>query len=183
MAVLIPVLVGLALGLLVWQVTWLSARLERLTGRVTAARAGLDAQLVRRAAAVQALVDSDPAVFGARAGELRALCHGVLGSDDASRESVENDLGRALTSLPPGGDADLRRDLGDAGERVVLARRFYNDAVRDTLALRGRPIPRLLGLSRRVRRPEFFEIADAVVPHADGREGDQAPEPGENPPQ
>ena len=46
--------------------------------------------------------------------------------------------------------------VGDAGVRVGLARRFYNDAVRDTRALRRRrelPARRPPRCARRARRP------------------------------
>jgi hypothetical protein len=161
--VLVAVLVGLLIVVVAWQVMWLAGRLERLATRVEAARAGLDAQLVRRAAAVQALIDSDPAAFGARAQPLRALCRTALDSDPAGREAAENELGAALTELPADSDPALRRDLADAAQRVVLARRFYNDAVRDTLALRHRRLARMLRLSARKPVPGFFEIADTVV--------------------
>jgi hypothetical protein len=43
---------------------------------------------------------------------------------------------------------------------VVLARRFYNDAVRDTRELRGRRLPRLLRLHARRPLPRYFDIDD-----------------------
>jgi hypothetical protein len=55
---------------------------------------------------------------------------------------------------------------------VVLARRFYNDAVRDTRSLRSRRLPRLLAPAGRRPLPAFFEIADAPVP----RRGTNEPE-------
>jgi hypothetical protein len=45
---------------------------------------------------------------------------------------------------------------------VLIARRFYNDAVRDTRALRARRMPRLLRLAGRVELPQFFDIDDTV---------------------
>ncbi|HST65003.1 MAG TPA: DUF3048 domain-containing protein, partial [Mycobacteriales bacterium] len=45
-----------------------------------------------------------------------------------------------------GADPALLADLTDAARRVALARRFYNDAVRDTRLLRRRRMPRLLRL-------------------------------------
>lgn len=153
-----------ALAVLSLWVGWSAARLDRLGNRVDAARASLDAQLVRRAAAAQALVERtgeglDPPL----ATGLRAASRAALEADDTNREAAENDLGRLLAVLPGGLDPDLLRDLADASARVVLARRFYNDAVRDTRALRSRRLPRLFGLAGGRPAPAFFEIADTPV--------------------
>ena len=53
-------------------------------------------------------------------------------------------------------------ELGATTERVVLARRFYNDAVRDLRGLRGQRMPRLLRLGARRAVPAFFEIDDRL---------------------
>ena len=45
---------------------------------------------------------------------------------------------------------------------MALARRFYNDAVRDTVSLRRRRLPRLFRLGGRRPLPAFFEIDDTV---------------------
>ena len=162
MEIVIPVVAALVVLLAGW-VMWTGTRLDRLGTRVDAARASLDAQLVRRAAAAQALADRDPDLLGAPlAQRLRMACRLALEADDAGREVAENDLGRALAELPAGLDPALLRDLADASTRVILARRFYNDAVRDTRALRSRWLPRLFRLGRQPA-PVFFEIADTVV--------------------
>ena len=57
-------------------------------------------------------------------------------------------------------EPDLAAELLDAGERVALARRFYNDAVRDTRALRAVWFTRLFRLAGRAELPDYFEIAD-----------------------
>jgi len=151
-------------ALLATWVTWTATRVDRLHIRVDAARAALDARLVRRAAAVQALVDRVPERLGARPAErLRTAVRAALDADDGIREAAENDLGRALQDLPPDLDPALLQDLADASTRVLLARRFYNDAVRDTRSLRGRRIPRLFRLGGRRPVPTFFEI-DEVTP-------------------
>src|SRR3954453_13676422 len=61
------------------------------------------------------------------------------------RELAENALGRELRELPPdlrGVPTALRSDLSGTTTRVGLARRFYNDAVRDIHALRRRRLTR-----------------------------------------
>jgi Uncharacterized conserved protein len=162
----IVVVVVVCVVVLATWITWTATRVDRLHTRTDAARASLDAQLVRRAAAVQALVDRAGAGLDPRvAGRMRTAARAALDADDTTRETAENDLGRALQELPVGvSDPDLMRDLRDAASRVVLARRFYNDAVRDTRSLRGRRMPRLLRLGGRRPLPAFFEIDDTAPP-------------------
>lgn len=157
------VIVAVVVVLAAW-VAWTATRVDRLHSRTDAAQASLDAQLVRRAAAVQALVDRAGDLLDAEvAARMRAAARAALDADDATREAAENDLGRVLQQLPAGvSDPDLMRDLRDAASRVVLARRFYNDAVRDTRSLRGRRMPRLLRLGGRRPVPAFFEIDDTT---------------------
>jgi hypothetical protein len=56
----------------------------------------------------------------------------------------------------------LAADLRGTGTRLALARRFYNDAVRDHRALRRRRLARLLRLHARRPLPRFFDIDDAL---------------------
>jgi 8-oxo-dGTP pyrophosphatase MutT (NUDIX family) len=57
----------------------------------------------------------------------------------------------------------LVAELADAEARVLLARRFHNDAVRDTLALRERPLVRMLHLGGTAALPTYFEIAERAA--------------------
>lgn len=148
---------------LVWWVSWTASRVDRLQDRTSSASSSLDAQLVRRAAALQALAEQSAAELGAeRVGGLRQLAAASLDADGTTREAAENDLSRALRELPPGAHPALLEDLADAARRVALARRFYNDAVRDTVSLRRRRLPRLFRLGGRRPLPAFFEIDDTV---------------------
>ena len=163
MGILVTV-VAVVVLLATW-VTWTATRVDRLHGRVDAARASLDAQLVRRAAALRELVEaSAPALDADLADRLRGVARASLEADPATREAAENDLSRALHEIPPDLDPDLLTDLADAARRVAFGRRFFNDAVRDTAALRRRRLPRLLRLGGRRPVPAFFEIDDAVPP-------------------
>jgi hypothetical protein len=171
---IVVTVVAVVVLLATW-VTWTATRVDRLHGRVDAARASLDVQLVRRAAALQALVDSStPALGPDLAARLRAVARASLDADSTAREAAENDLSRALYEIPvdldpdPDLDPDLHpdqlADLADAARRVAFARRFYNDAVRDTAALRRGRLPRLFRLGGRRPVPAFFEIDDTVPP-------------------
>lgn len=160
--------VVVAIGLSMW-VTFTLTRLDRLHARVDAARAALDAQLVRRAAALQHVAEApdtgvDPAIRS-RLDQI-ALEALTLAQPDR-RQAVENTVGRAVAELVEGSPAIEPRALAEireAAARVLVARRFYNDAVRDTRALRSRRMPRLLRLAGRVELPEFFDIDDTVPP-------------------
>ena len=56
-------------------------------------------------------------------------------------------------------------EMADAEARVLLARRFHNDAVRDTVALRERPMVRALHLGGTAPMPQYFEIVERAVMH------------------
>jgi hypothetical protein len=156
------IVLGLLAMLLIWIASTVS-RLDRLDDRVLAARSALDAQLVRRAAVAQAIADEHPEVLGQRAEDLRNAAHEALNADDATREGTENALGHLLRALGTdlnGVPNSLRVDLTSTTERVALARRFYNDAVRDNRQLRGQGLPRLFRLAARRPLPAHFDIDD-----------------------
>jgi hypothetical protein len=162
--VTVTIIAVLVVALLASWVTFTATRVDRLHGRVDKARAALETQLVRRAAAAQALVDrAGPRISAERADRLRVAARVALAAEDGVRESAENDLARALQDLPADLDPALLQDLTDATTRVLLARRFYNDAVRDTQALRRRFLPRLLRLGGRRPVPTFFEIDEVTL--------------------
>jgi hypothetical protein len=171
-ASVLVVLVGLGL-----YVSWRATRLDRLHARVETARASLDAALVRRAAGALELAGSgllDPAaslLLATAAYEARA-------ADAEQREFAESDLSRALRAVygQPGfrdtmsarenGD-DLLDELDGATQKVVYARRFYNDAVAAARAARRRPLARMLPIAGSATLPDFFEIDDSPPDGAD----------------
>lgn len=176
--------VVLAVLLSMW-VTFTLTRLDRLHARVDAAWAALDAQLVRRAAALQHVAEDDDSGAPPR---LREPCEraalDALGVVDAkrsasvdvdsyraARQAAENavghrmgQLGEIAVMLHPRAVEELR----EGAARVQVARRFYNDAVRDTRALRSRRMPRVLRLAGRRAMPEFFDIDDSSTIPGDG---------------
>jgi hypothetical protein len=155
-------LVGvLVLLVLTWTV-WTLTRLGRLESRVARAWTALDSQLQRRAGLAEELARHHPAAVGTeRAAYLAAFAADARQPGDGDRELAENVLGRELRELPddlPGVPAALRSDLAGTTTRVALARRFYNDAVRDTHTLRRSRLTRLLRLHASRPMPRFFDI-------------------------
>lgn len=156
-------LTGLLVLVLIVTAVWAlrtANRLDRLHVRCDLSWQALDAALARRAVVARAIaVDA----YGERP-EGRRL---VVTADTAEqaprsrRETCENELSTALATVDPARvPLGLVDELADAEVRVVLARRFYNDAVRDTLALRERRPVRLLKLGGRAALPNYFEIAE-----------------------
>ncbi|MBM9477416.1 NUDIX domain-containing protein [Nakamurella flavida] len=127
--------------------------------RTEAAWAALEGALARRVVAARAVAAAG-GLDQPHADELRALVTVADTATRAHRADAENDLSRALVALPPVHEPELALQLADAGERVTLARRFYNDAVRDTRALRGDRFTRVFGLAGRAALPDYFEIAE-----------------------
>jgi hypothetical protein len=170
--VVVVVAVVLAVVLVATYLTWTAGRLDRLTARVDAAWSALDAQLVRRAAAGgdlaahlrrHRLVEEDAALA------LQRAAAAARDASPADREARENELSRAIRTVLDevagrGGKVDaLAEELRTSGNRVMLARQFYNDAVRDNRNRRRRWVPLLLTVQHRdePQRP-FFEIDDSA---------------------
>jgi hypothetical protein len=160
------VVVVLILG---WYLTWTASRLDRLHARVEGARAALDAQLVRRASlalelATSGLVDPASAVLLADAAQ------DARDSQGEARELAESNLSKALqAALEPETVEQLRAqpvaavlldELGSASQRVTLARRFSNDAVRAARVVRGKRAVRWLRLAGHAPMPPTFEMED-----------------------
>jgi len=130
-------------------------RLDRLHVRTDAARAALLAALERRAVVARAVA------LHRRDEQLRATATRTERVPPSEREAAENDLSQLLGGLDRAGlPEQLRAELAEAEQRVMLARRVHNDAVRDTLALRSRRLVRWLRLAGKAPAPNYFEIVD-----------------------
>jgi len=181
------------LGGLAWWLTARASRLDRLHVRVETTRAALDAALLRRAAAAEALAASgalDPAsalLLASAAAEATAPLDAPM--ERVEREVAESDLSRALRAvLTPGAVQELhdRRDevveelladLSTACDRVVLARRFANDSVVAARRVRRGAVVRLAHLAGRAPLPRTFDVDDeppALGPRAGDRRGARA---------
>ncbi|MBD3931652.1 hypothetical protein IF129_08780 [Streptomyces chumphonensis] len=169
------VLVGLYLS-------WTAGRLDRLHARIDAARAALDAQLLRRASVAQELATSG--VFDPAASMLLyQSAHDARLAAEEQREVAESELTQALRAVfadaeqveavraAPGGE-ESADELAAAVRRVPMARRFHNDAVRAARALRRHRTVRWLRLAGHAPFPLAFEMDDgppeALVDRANG---------------
>jgi 8-oxo-dGTP pyrophosphatase MutT (NUDIX family) len=145
-------------------------RLDRLHVRYDLSWQALDGALARRAVVARAVA------AGSAATQLAALADAAEHAPRPAREACENALSAALATVDPASlPAGLIAELADAEARVLLARRFHNDAVRDTLALRERGLVRLLRLGGTAALPSYFEIAERsdALRHADHSAADR----------
>ncbi len=171
MTVTLIVWIVLALIAIGVYLSWTAGRLDRLHSRIDAARAALDAQLLRRASVTQELATSgvlDPAASIV----LYEAAHAARQSEEDHREVAESELSTALRAVfgepaqvdavkeIPGGE-DAATELAAAVRRVPMARRFHNDAVRAARALRRHRTVRLLRLAGHAPFPLAFEMDDA----------------------
>lgn len=166
------IIVGALVLLLGVYLSWTAGRLDRLHARVEAARAVLDAQLLRRSGAALDVATGgrlDPAsaiLVADAATRARTI-------EAADREQAESDLTAALDAAL--GDADyiatLRAEegartaldeLAAACRRVGHARRFHNDIVRAARRLRSKILVRWLRLHGNATWPETVEFDDSV---------------------
>ncbi|WP_112465694.1 hypothetical protein [Streptomyces triticisoli] len=165
---LIWILVALvAVGL---YLSWTAGRLDRLHARIDAARAALDAQLLRRASVTQELATSgvlDPAASIV----LYEAAHAARQAEEDQREVAESELSQALRAVfaevqqveevreAPGGE-ETARELTEAVRRVPMARRFHNDAVGAARRLREHRKVRWFRLAGHAPFPMSFEMDD-----------------------
>ncbi|MFI6155397.1 hypothetical protein ACIBCA_22245 [Kitasatospora sp. NPDC051170] len=154
--------------------SWTAGRLDRLHARIDAARAALDAQLVRRASVAMELATSsllDPAASLL----LLDAAHAARQAEDEHREVAESQLSLALRAVleepeqvaalraEPGGEEAVR-ELTATVRRVPMARRFHNDAVRAARAVREHRLVRYFRLAGSAPFPMAFEMDDAPPP-------------------
>jgi len=162
--------VAVALVVVAVYLSWTAGRLDRLHSRLDAARAALDAQLLRRASIAQELGTAgvlDPASSMV----LYQAAHAARQSEEEHREVAESELSQALRAVfeepaqveavreAPGGEAALE-ELAEAVRRVPMARRFHNDAVRAARALRRHRAVRWFRLAGHAPFPLAFEMED-----------------------
>lgn len=145
-------------------------RLDRLHIRTDLAAASLHQAFLRRHTVAVAIAEG----LGAeqfRAAEWIQVCvdqakHRSVdgftpGAPQTGIEQAENDLTRALTDLPSEAvGPQMLAEAIDVGDRLEMARRFYNDAVRDTRRLREKKVVSWFRLAGSAPMPEYIELVD-----------------------
>lgn len=172
---LVAVLVAVVVVVIVLAAGWAfqtANRLDRLHHRCDLSWQALDGALGRRAVVARA-VAVDAYAGGPQGKRLTTLADAAEQAPRSGREAAENELSAALARVDPASlPAALVTELGDTEARVLLARRFHNDAVRDTLALRERRMVRVLRLGGTAPLPVYFEIVErAEASPAEGGPG------------
>ncbi|MFT3715308.1 MAG: NUDIX hydrolase [Gordonia sp. (in: high G+C Gram-positive bacteria)] len=166
MHTLIVLLVVVAVAALLWLgvlAATRATRLNRLNVRVDLARASLLSALDRRAVVARSIAATcdDPDL----AASLTAAATAAEDAAPDDREAAENRLTTVLARTGPDQRPPaLTAELADAQARVSIARRFYNDSVRDARTLGGRRMVRWLHLGGHARLPEYFEISERLTP-------------------
>lgn len=158
------VVVALVIALFAVYIAWLASRLTRLHNRARAAKGALDAQLYRRARAAFELVNGESEEWGSVAERVRSTAVAAMGGHDGEHEQVENDLTRAIADVPLPLAAPELAGVLLANRRIEVARQVYNDAVRDTAALRRKRLPRLLRLAAHLPAPSYFDVDTGIEP-------------------
>ncbi|HET9517435.1 MAG TPA: hypothetical protein VFO77_06915 [Actinoplanes sp.] len=145
-------------ALLTGYLMWTARRVDRLHVRARSAARALDAHLLRRAAAAAVVAERYAHL------ELYAAARIALDAEPELREAAENDLTRQLKAQPLDFADATTQTLIATSRRVELARQVHTDLVRDALAVRDRPIVRLLRMARRHPRPTYFDIVEPTMP-------------------
>jgi hypothetical protein len=154
--------------------SWTAGRVDRMHARVDTARASLDAQLQRRSAiaierAGAGMLDPASAMLVADS------AHRARAASTTAQEISESDLSKALVAAfgDPADVAELRADISEdslldemavVSRRVQLARRFHNETVRSTRALRSHRLVRWLRLAGRAPMPRTVDFDDTAPP-------------------
>ncbi|MCW4353260.1 NUDIX domain-containing protein [Hoyosella sp. YIM 151337] len=186
---LTAVVVAIVVVAIAWIMTT-ATRLDRLHIRYEKAWQALDAALARRAVVARSIAavfvqadertESAPATASpyGKANQLAILSARAERADRDQREDAENALSAALSQVRPEWlTPQLAAELADAEARVLIARRFHNDAVGDIVTLRSRRPVRWLRLAGTAPNPRHFEIAerelspqfDSAAPRASAR--------------
>jgi hypothetical protein len=162
----------LVVGLWLW---WTAHRLDRMHHRIEVARAGLDAQLLRRSGAALELATSDT-LDPARSLLLVDAAHQARAASGDDLEAAQSDLSESLRAvLADQDELDQLRARADVGplldelaascRKVELARRFHNDVVVSARALRSRRRVRWLRLAGKAAELRTVDLDD-VPPRA-----------------
>lgn len=146
--------------LLALYATWTAGRLDRLHHRVATARASFETELARRSALVAELAGAgvlDPASSLL----LLDAAHRARTAPEDDREQRESALTRAIAATLTGTTVEpWSGELAGTIRRVQMARRFHNDIVVSTRALREHRLVSWLHLAGHAPLPRTIELDD-----------------------
>ncbi|GAA1480640.1 hypothetical protein GCM10009624_10800 [Gordonia sinesedis] len=168
-AALVTAVVVLVVILAVGWAVQTANRLDRLNVRVEKAWQSLEAALERRTVVARTIaawmIEQGDNPAAARARELVTVADHADQAPPDRREEAENEVSAALARIDdPDRPQALVIELADAETRVMMARRFYNDAIRDTRSLADRRLVRWLRLAGTATVPNYFEIVERGTP-------------------
>lgn len=165
-----------ALILVVWYLSHVAGRLDRLHDRINSAWASLNTALARRAAAVVEIATNENLDVISRA-LLADSAHKTLMASDENfvlRSHLENALSEMLCDVfdeeflvaKPHFDqeqSDSLLELAIICERLAMTKTFHDGAVFDALSLRSRFFVRLFHLFGHAKLPEYTGL-DVRIP-------------------
>lgn len=170
------VLTFLLIAFLVWRLSTVAGRLDRVHIRRDQALTSLRLQLAWRASSVAKLLMSgalDPVSANVLSREVQAV---TLSSELSLLQymSAESEMTRALCAVFDDREvveeivrespeiSHVFTDLAHACRRVELARRFHNDAVGAAQLLHRRPLVRYFRLAGHTELPTAIDLDDTV---------------------
>lgn len=165
------VLLVVALALLGLFLRGLVGRLDRLHLRVEASREALDAQLLRRATLVREVAEGgwlDPASALLLVDAAAVAQHAAADERQYAESALSLNLRTVMdqpevleTVVESAVGREVMHELAGACERVILARRFMNEAVRAAREVRRIWVVRWFHLAGHAQLPSGFEMDDA----------------------
>lgn len=165
-----------ALLLFAWYLSNVAGRLDRLHLKAEAAKLSLDTQLALRTSAVGRLIEK----LNNQNYEIKELPEVWQEAIKREAEDFSDDLQwkyesaltvaiNNLVTLQPDllikpEFAKIISDLAQASRRVQYAKAFHNDAQKNALKVRGRPLVKIFRLAGRAKLPALIEFDDFLAP-------------------
>jgi len=165
-----------ALLLFAWYLSNVAGRLDRLHLKAEAAKLSLDTQLALRTSSVGRLIEK----LNNQNYEIKELPEVWQEAIKREAEDITDDLqwqyessltvaiNNLVTNQPellthPEFEAIIS-DIAQASRRVQYAKAFHNDAQKNALKVRQRPLVKIFRLAGRAKLPALIEFDDFIAP-------------------
>jgi len=162
-------LTAFLLLLVLWYLTFLATRLDRLHHRVETSWANLDGLLQRRAAVALEIAKSELA-DPASSLLLTAAAHQARDAQMQTRSQAESGLSGTLGLLLNDGhlvdgfiEKDLLRELSELTDKIRVAIALHVDAVTRTQMVRQKPVFKIFRLAGTAPLPVTYEFETDVL--------------------